>query len=72
MKKNTIIYVVAGVVALIIIALSIYLAVSNNSKSNNRYATKNIKIEKYNLPNYAFIFDINYNIKIFFEKILYE
>ena len=48
MKKNTIIYVVAGVVALIIIALSIYLAVSNNSKSNNRYVTKNIKIEKYN------------------------
>ncbi len=48
MKKNTIIYVVVGVVALIIIALSIYLAVSNNSKSNNRYATKNIKIEKYN------------------------
>lgn len=49
MKKNTIIYVVAGVVALIIILLSICLAVSNNSsKSNNRYATKNIKIEKYN------------------------
>ena len=48
MKKNTIIYVVVGVVALIIIALSIYLAVSNNSKSNNRYSTKNIKIEKYN------------------------
>ena len=49
MKKNTIIYVVAGVVALIIIVLSICLAVSNNSnKSNNRYATKNIKIEKYN------------------------
>ena len=48
MKKNTIIYVVVGVVALIIIALSIYLSVSNNSKSNNRYATKNIKIEKYN------------------------
>ena len=49
MKKNTIIYVVAGVVALIIIVISICLAVSNNSnKSNNRYATKNIKIEKYN------------------------
>lgn len=48
MKKNTIIYVVAGVVALIIIVLSICLAVSNNDKSNNRYATKNIKIEKYN------------------------
>ncbi len=49
MKKNTIIYVVAGVVALIIILLSICLVVSNNSsKSNNRYATKNIKIEKYN------------------------
>ena len=48
MKKNTIIYIIAGIIAVIIIALSIYFVVSNNSKSNNRYATKNIKIERYN------------------------
>ena len=48
MKKNTIIYLVAGILSLIIIGLSIYFAVAHNNKSDNRYATKNITIEKYN------------------------
>lgn len=47
MKKSTIIYLVAGILALIIIGLSIYFAVAHNNKSDNRYATKNITIEKY-------------------------
>ncbi len=47
MKKNTIIYLVAGMVALIIIGLSIYFAVAHNNTSDNRYDTKNITIEKY-------------------------
>lgn len=48
MKKNTVIYLVAGIVALIIIGLSIYFAVAHNNTSDNRYDTKNITIEKYN------------------------
>ena len=41
MKNNTIIYLVAGIVALIIIGLSIYFAVAHNNTSDNRYDTKN-------------------------------
>lgn len=48
MKKNTVIYLVAGIVALIIIGLSIYFAVARNNTSDNRYDTKNITIEKCN------------------------
>ena len=45
MKKNTVIYLVAGIVALIIIGLSIYFAVAHNNTSDNRYDTKNITIQ---------------------------
>ena len=44
MKKNTVIYLVAGIVALIIIGFSIYFAVAHNNTSDNRYDNKNERI----------------------------
>ncbi|MGN1271506.1 MAG: hypothetical protein ACI4UX_06095 [Clostridia bacterium] len=48
MKKSTIIYIVSIIIAVIIISVGVCFAIINNK---NKFATKNITIEKYNENN---------------------
>ena len=50
MKKNTIIYIVSTVIALVIISIGVYFAIQKNNNKNES-ETKNITIIKYNKDN---------------------
>lgn len=47
MKRKTIIYIVAGILALIIIGLAVFLIISNNSNKDNVYYTKKVTLTRF-------------------------